>query len=334
MNTVKLSAGSLFGLATVGFLVMVAGVALFSGVMVAFHPKASYNDCECADISLPSHRVGPRIGSFQSPEIQAPVNTSALNEIKQQSGICIPCQPNYRPVVQPQYPVVVTPKAPVQPYVPSPNVPQPSPVQPNTARYQIALFLDGSAKSQQLYNWFNTDPNLVALKNKCSFEVYTPENALYKTRYVNIVPPTQFPAALFLYPDGGHIHAAGKNTIPGTSAELYADFKLGFEKAKSVRTAAVPSDNAVVKTKGYSWDQSIHPSMQLAQQDCVGPNCPNPANDRWVPGERVVDFFKDNRDSKNLLLWGGASELATYALVGVIAVLIVVFVIVLLTKKR
>lgn len=270
----------------------------------------------------------------------------AMNDIKQQ--ICPTCPPNRilpsrRVTVQPYYVVPsrpvpsqptqpTQPSRPVEPYTPTPVIKPSTPVPTATTstKPQIALFLDGSAKSTLLAEWFMRDQNLLALRRNCTFETYTTDNDLYRTRYSKIVPPNQFPAVLFQYSDGGHIHAAGKNMIPNTAAELYSDLKLGYEKAQSVRTAKFATTTGVVKSTGYSWDQEITPSMQL--QDCPDGQCPVPETS-WRPGDRVRDLFNDVQDNRSLMMWASATELITYGMFAVVVLLAFAVVLSRLGKK-
>ena len=114
-----------------------------------------------------------------------------------------------------------------QPHV-TPNVPSPPsvPARPQVAnRHQLALFVGNDSQSRRLEEWFARDPNLASLRTKVDFQVYRPENKLYQQRFASIVPVSQFPAVLFLKPDGGHIHAAGRAMIPATAGALYSDLE-------------------------------------------------------------------------------------------------------------
>jgi hypothetical protein len=308
MHEVKLANRSVIALLLIALFTSVFSTAMFSASLVYLHPPV-------VEIDFPEPPLyGPRIGEY-SYNAAPPVNVDALNEIKHQI-ICPTCpqQPNrivrpYRIVPQPY--IVPTPQ-PARP-TPQPSVPtsQPTPVptQTTSAKCQIALFLDGSARSNDLAKWFSSDPQLLALKAKCTFEIYTADSPLYRARYAEVVPPSQFPAMVFQYSDGGHIHAAGKNMIPLTASALYSDMKLGYEKAQSVRTATV--ETGVVKSNSYSWDEEITPTMQLSD-DCPDGICP-PTEDKWRPGDKVRDLF-DGQDDKGLVLWGGSVELVTYGL--------------------
>lgn len=337
---VKLAPTNWLGLAFLSGFTVMLGTALFVCAMIVMHPtaKVASND----NLPLPNYSQIIPYRAFENEATALPrVNSAALNEIKQQQ--CIPCrQPQVRYPSQVYYPspvvnpVVVTPSQPVSP-IATPS--QPTPVNvpgaravPVTQKCVIALFLDNSPRAKQLEQWFTTDPQLVALRRNVSFEVYTPDNALYRTRYASIVPVHQFPVVLFMHSDGAHIHAAGSNVIPSTPAELYSDLQVGYEKSKSVRSATIPADGAVIRTKTYSFDETIHPSMQLQIQD---PRCPDgicPTDDPWRPGDNVRDLFNSAKDAKNVVLWAGAAEIVTYVLVGLVAVLALLVAVVLVMK--
>jgi len=285
------------------------------------HSKSQV-DCPC-DVSVRIPAATPNMGSQGSPvgnsvgrefispprPIGAPgVNSSALNEIKQQQP-CLPCQN------QPTF-------------VPRNIVPHPvtSPTsQPAQKRYQLAIFIDGSAKGVALENWFATDAKLQELRSRCDFQKYTPDSALYKTRYANIVPRDQFPAVLFLKPDGGHVHAAGGNMIPSNAAQLMADITESYKLAKSVDSVSSSSTSGAIKERGYQWSKEIVPSMALVSQSqlCPDGNCPEDGDSvgRPRPLDRVSDLF--NREAKEAVFWASPIEIAVYAFMFIIVVLIV-----------
>jgi hypothetical protein len=318
---VKLAPTNWIGLSCLAFGTVVSGVALFVAAMVLTHPTSGKPS---NPLSLPTYsQFETGRGAIEIPITAAPVNTSALNELKQGNPICVPCrQPQIIYPSQPvQYPTITPVQYPNRPALPSPPVVQPNPTLPApiSDKCQIALFLDSSPKSQQIRQWFDTDPQLNKLRSRCSFEVYTPDNALYRTRYASIVPANQFPVVLFLHSNGGHIHAAGGSTIPSSPGELYSDLRLGFEKSKSVREAQIPADGAVVKTRTYTWDDSIHPSMQLQNPNCPDGNCPVDAT--WRPGDRVRNLFDDVRDVRNTVLWANPIEIVIYIAAGIVVLL-------------
>jgi hypothetical protein len=206
-----------------------------------------------------------------------------------------------------QEPLVVTP-------VSNPAAPPPK------KSYQIALFVNTDATSQRLQEWFTQNKQLAALKESCEFQVYAATNAIYKTRYADIVPAEQFPVVLFQDATGGHIHAAGRSMIPSTPEELYSDLRHGYLLYKQAKQA---QKTGAVKTKGYSWDDAITPTLYLSAEDCPDGYCPTPPSEDRRPLDRVRDLFDGAKDTRNALLWLSAGEIATVALIGIAAVLLV-----------
>lgn len=316
--TIKISFG-LLALAA-GHALLVAALGL--GTEAARpHPPANA-------FVLPEYDPPPP--HFSEPSLSAPssaVSRPALEELKQQSGYCIPCrQPAYRqPVyVQPQpQPVYVQPQSQPKPQsIPAARtVPQPKPATP---RHQIALFVDSSPAGQELLTWFDTDPNLRTLKGKVDFQVYTPENALYRARYASIVPTSQFPAVLFLRPDGGHIHATGGNMRPRSSAELYTDLETSYRLSQSVENAPVPVEAGAIRERGYNWDNAMQeaPIATGTPGTCPpGQICPPDSNGGFFP---IFDNARDQ--SKSVMAWFSGTELVVAVLSGLAVVLVVVLV--------
>lgn len=331
VSTIRFTPSTWLGLVLLTFGLVIFGIGGFAGAMLLCHPSDT-EACKCPEpytppIRLPENR---RIGDAKGESIEAPpVNLGALNEIKTQSG-CVNCPPIVRrpTYVQPTYvqPAPIQPPTYVQPLpvqpATQPTYPKPAtvnaPAAPKSSKYQLALFLDGSERSKVLQQWFDTDPYLKQLRGNCAFEVYSPNNALYKARYADIVPVEQFPVVLFQYSDGGHIHAAGLNTIPRTAKELYADLKLGWQNAESVRKAALVAESGTagaLKSRGYNFDTQPN----IASQDCPDGRCPVEPEfedeDRWRLGDRVRDLF-NQKDSRELVVWGGAFEIVVYVVVG------------------
>ncbi len=160
----------------------------------------------------------------------------------------------------------------------------------------------------------------MALKESCEFQVYTSTNAIYKTRYADIVPAEQFPVVLFQDSTGGHIHAAGRSMIPSTAEELYSDLRHGYLLYKQAKQA---QKTGAVKTKGYSWDDAITPTLYLSAEDCPDGYCPTQPSEDRRPLDRVRDLFDGANDTRNALMWLSAGEIATVALIGIAAVLLV-----------
>jgi len=296
--------------------------------------------------SVPSYQPSvPSVGAIEKLEEPQSVNLQAQGEIKQQIRNCPPnCLPQRvypaPVVVQPTIvqPTVVTPTVTptVAPPVPAtPNIadatqpskeplvvtPVSNPASPPPKKsYQIALFVNADATSQRLQEWFTQNKQLAALKESCEFQVYTSTNAIYKTRYADIVPAEQFPVVLFQDSTGGHIHAAGRSMIPSSAEELYSDLRHGYLLYKQAKQA---QKTGAVKTKGYSWDDAITPTLYLSAEDCPDGYCPTPPSEDRRPLDRVRDLFDGAKDTRNALMWLSAGEIATVALIGIAAVLLV-----------
>jgi hypothetical protein len=293
--------------------------------------------------TVPSYQPSRPISAGQIEKLQEPqsVNLQTQGEVKQQFRDCPPnCQPTRvypaRVVNQPTYirPSVVTPtvapplqlapnftnaSAPVSlPLVVTPAFSAASP--PPKKNYQIALFVSNDATSQNLQDWFTRDKQLMSLRESCEFQVYTANNPIYKTRYAEIVPAEQFPVVLFQDASGGHIHAAGRSMIPSSPAELYSDLRQGYTLYKQAKQA---QKTGAVKTRGYSWDDAITPTLYLSAEDCPDGYCPTPPPENRRPLDRVRDLFDDVSDPRNALMWMSAGEIATVALIGFAAVLLV-----------
>ncbi len=292
--------------------------------------------------SVPNHQPSvPSVSAIEKLEEPQSVNLQAQGEIKQQIRNC---PPNCLPQRVYPAPVVVQPTI-VQPTVVTPTVAPPVPVTPNFVdtpkpaqeplvvtpvsnpaapppkkSYQIALFVNSDATSQRLQEWFTQNKQLAALKESCEFQVYTSTNAIYKTRYADIVPSEQFPVVLFQDATGGHVHAAGRSMIPSSPEELYSDLRHGYLLYKQAKQA---QKTGAVKTKGYSWDDAITPTMYLSAEDCPDGYCPTPPSEDRRPLDRVRDLFDGAKDTRNALMWLSAGEIATVALIGIAAVLLV-----------
>ncbi|MBX3422009.1 MAG: hypothetical protein KF752_10695 [Pirellulaceae bacterium] len=320
---------------SLGLIVVAIVHAILLGVVfTALHNKPSQPQPEHS-WRLPSNRpISPTVGTIEKlPEPQS-VNLQAQGEIKQQirsfPPYCLPHRLYPAPVVvQPpiaQQPSILTPTlAPPLPPLPTQEplvvtpVSNPAPPPPKKS-YQIALFVNTDATSQRLQAWFTQNKELAALTETCEFQVYTATNALYKTRYADIVPAEQFPVVLFQDATGGHIHAAGRSMIPSTPEELYADLRHGFTLYKQAKEA---QKTGAVKTKGYSWDNAITPTLYLSAEDCPDGYCPTPPSEDRRPLDRVRDLFEGTQDTRNALLWLSAGEIATVALIAIAAVLLV-----------
>jgi hypothetical protein len=331
---------------SLGLIVVAIVHAILLGVVfTALHKKPAQHQPE-QSWTVPNYRpTAPSVGAIEKLQEPQSVNLQAQGEIKQQIRNC---PPNCLPQRVYPAPVVVQPTI-VQPTVVTPTVTptlaQPVPATPNFVdtqkptqeplvvtpvsnpaapppkkSYQIALFINTDATSQRLQEWFTQNKQLAALKESCEFQVYTATNAIYRTRYADIVPAEQFPVVLFQDATGGHIHAAGRSMIPSTPDELYSDLRHGYTLYKQAKEA---QKTGAVKTKGYSWDDAITPTLYLSAEDCPDGYCPTPPSEDRRPLDRVRDLFDGAKDTRNALLWLSAGEIATVALIGIAAVLLV-----------
>lgn len=201
-----------------------------------------------------------------------------------------------------------------------------APAQPPEKKdYQLALFVGTDDQSKRLIEWFDRDPQLVRLRDFCEFQIYTSANALYRSRFADIVPADQFPVVLFQDSSGGHVHAAGRTMIPTTAEELHSDLRQGYELYQQAMQA---QKTGAIKARGYSWDDSITPTMSLFSEDCPDGYCPPQQPDRVRPVNRVRDrLFDEARDGRNAFIWASANELATIGLV-VVAVFLLGFILI------
>lgn len=293
---------------SVGLLIVfILHSLVFAAVLMLLHPS---NGVQAQPVVHSKPTYEPSISAIPLPA----VNEAARDEIKQ--GIfgrrivvdnCPTCPQPARPV-----PAKPTP-APVPVAGPS-NGParlgeHDTPSQQST-RYEITLFLDGSPKSQQLQEWFKSNPTLVQWRSDCSYQEYTPDSPLYKTmtnrqgqHLSEVVPPGQFPAVVFCNPDGGHIHAAGGNMLPSSAEQLIAD----VQKANELSKQMTAQNGGLLRTSGYRWDADVTPAMKL-ESNCPDNNCPVPTeeSDKWRPGKVIHDVF--GQPAKNGFvqeaLWG------------------------------
>ncbi|MFN3151784.1 hypothetical protein [Bremerella sp.] len=333
---------------SVGLIAVAIVHALLLGlVFTALHRKTPTPQPE-QSWRVPSRPspVGPSVGKIEKLQEPQEVNLEAQGELKQQilrrfrrqsvrrcpspqSGQCAVQSHSVTVVARPTKPVRVEPKGSGTTEVDSTKSfletaatgPVSSPASPPPKKnYQLALFVGDDAQSQQLKTWFDEDPRLTKLRGSCEYQVYTESNAIYRTRFADIVPAEQFPVVLFQDSTGGHIHAAGRTMIPKSPDELYSDLYQGYELYQQAKKA---EKTGAVKSRGYSWDDAISPTLYLSAEDCPDGYCPAEPADKWRPGDRIRDgLFDDVRDTRNALMWVSAGEMATIAMVFVAAVLL------------
>ena len=272
----------------------------------------------CNSPSQTGSRLLPRVVNrtvvHRTASSPQPANSTAAPAAKPTGGM-VGATPATNPVTPPRSPFVTAPAGNSTIVAPSQTPPKKD--------YQLALFVGSDAQSKRLVEWFDNDPELARLRVNCEFQVYTAGNPLYQTRFKEIVPADQFPVVLFQDSTGGHIHAAGRAMIPTSATELHADLQHGYELYHQAMQA---QKTGAIKERGYSWDDTITPTMSLFSQDCPVGYCPVEPQDRWRPGSRVRDTLFDGvRDSRNAFIRASANELATIAL-SVIAVLLLGFI--------
>ena len=104
---------------------------------------------------------------------------------------------------------------------------------PNDAnKYQLVIVgdADGPAK------WFESDPNLSAVKKLTAFTNYPSNSVLFRERFENRLG-SDFPIVAVLRPDGGVIYFADAQTLPETPRSLFDDIKEAMIKAKEANPA-------------------------------------------------------------------------------------------------
>ena len=176
--------------------------------------------------------VAPRSFSFDTIQqsIANPnasqVNVKARDEAKRQVSIdCIPCAQLQLPV-QPSSQVKT--QAPPGKY------------------YNIDVFVGLDQQSQALLNAFNSEP-LKSLAAKCNYQVYAPGDQLYKQRYSQWIPASQFPAIVMTRQDGGHVYIASQAEIPNTAAAIHSAIRSATEasvKAEQLAKQANPVESS------------------------------------------------------------------------------------------
>lgn len=185
--------------------------------------------------------TGAPISASPRPFEQPPkVNWHAQGELKQQcpDGLCQVVRPGERIVhVGPWRTVPAT--------IPAGQGGENAAARPPQKPYQLLLFLDDSMQSRQIVQWFESNTDLAVLRGKSEFQVYTAQNAIYRARFTTVVPMEQFPAIVLQDRSGGHIHAAGKNMLPGSAAELVKDFRAAYGLYKQAKAGSIQATGAI-----------------------------------------------------------------------------------------
>lgn len=301
-------------------------------------PTEQYYQPTIMDLPPILRTSAPSIVDTQSvqQEDSPPVNLTTQNEIKGQCLTCPPLPQQPSRIVMPQRPVIVpnTSGVPTRaPTLPLPRSPATVGVQPKQKQYQMLVFVSTDAQSQKIVQWFQRDPLFQKMRSPDSLiavQFYAPGDALYQQRYAAVVPVSQFPAIILTDNQGGHVHAAAKQFIPPTAAELYADFRLGAQlylEAKQQRPAESIHSGAL-KTRGYNWDNMVNDyrlKLQDVPEDCPDGYCPDDQSGNWTPGQKIRDLFADQaNNTAQAVVWANAREILVMGaiVVGGLAVVI------------
>lgn len=272
--------------------------------------------------------------------------TPALSEdkgqgvVKSQAAPCMPCQQQRRPYyVQPTYvqPNYVQPAQPyVQPYVPAaqPTVQQPK---PPYKPLKLALFLDGGARSSEVLQWFTHEPELARLRANCEFQVYSPSDTLYRTKYASIVPANAMPALLWSHQLEGdvnqkaaaQIYAAGGDLFPRSSAQLVHDMRAAYGLFEQVKNAPVAKQMQPPTSTGIRWgDQFASPQLILNEasfeSDCPGGQCPDDCPDGVCPvDDEQSPFYRPFARTPDQAVQGPFRDMANLSIESIVAIVIV-----------
>lgn len=224
-----------------------------------------------------------------------PVNSSALNEPKRQTGpipYCPPCDVN---------PPTQQPRAPIQPPT----------AQPATGKYNVSVFvLHNDPQSSTVLGWFN-ESSMNKFKSSTNFHVYTRDNPLYLGRFAATVPVSSFPAVLYTDPSGGYIYSFDRSSVPSSLASMKSDIQAAYNTHKQ----AASNVQTLVES--------------AAQADCLDGICPPQDTSGGF-----LDRFRRKPDLDPIegilrTITRPGEALLQYALIGLL-----VFIVVLLLKRR
>lgn len=249
--------------------------------------------------------AGPRSISFDSIEqsIANPnanrVNAIARDEIKKQLPTCLPCAQ-----LQPQIPVANAEQAKTQ-------------AKPPSKFYNLDLFVGGDQQSQALLAAFNSEP-LKSIAAKCNYQVYAPGDQLYKQRYSQWIPASQFPAIVMTRHDGGHVYIASKAEIPATAA--------------AIRSAMQAATEASIEASKNAAELSKQTNSVESSPDCIDGNCKKPPFFDRTPRDPPSLFPLREPDPTQLIAGFFRSQGIGLESVGLLVIVTVVLI--LIFKKR
>lgn len=188
------------------------------------------------------------------------VNATARDEVKrQQQPNCLDCQVNPQPALPGASTVDLKGQS-----------------KPSGKAYNLDIFVTDSAQSKALLSFFATHPPLKNLKSNCNYQVYAPGDELYKQRYAQWIPTSQFPAILMTRKDGGHVYIASKADIPST--------------AHGIHVAIYEAEQAAIKAEQLAKQSNPVESSP----DCIDGTCRKPP---FFPRDRdETSIFPINRD--------------------------------------
>lgn len=155
------------------------------------------------------------------------------------------------------------------------------------------------AQSNQILQWFASDPQLSQVAKACYYQLFTPSNTLYRERYARSLPPNELPiVALVDHLGRVHFKVSGPAT-PATASDLLAAMHASLNNG----------------------------SQLVMQYDYSNPNCPDGRcpNVRPQPGPfnpNQPDFGPSYPIPNTIQPVPASSNLALYVVAGVSIVVI------------
>lgn len=286
-----------------------------------YQPTAS----KCSTSTVVSTRTiatsqpAPMYVSQPTPAPQLPDSLQYGESIVSQGVLqegCVPCQPNYKNTPPAFQPHTYQPQ-----YQPTYAQLTPSLVhsdvftRPTEKKYKLALFVDGSMKSNAVLNWFSSNANLAKLKAASDVQLYSPTDTLYLTRHQALVPRNTFPAVFVLDQRGGQIYAAGGADMPASSDTMWADIFKSKENYDSVQQGMI---NRMLAQQSwpvnYSPQYDPLPRFNAQQPPCDDGNC-----DPEQPPVDAFDRFRTPPKPAIDLAGLNVEQLACLAVIGITA---------------